>query len=360
MEIVYVIEDFSMKGGAERIVAEKANYLAVKFQHHVTIVSIYHDERPTSYHLEESVDFISLDIPFTPKNSSILLKTLFRMITIGKVIFKFQSIINRIQPKLIFYTMSLGAILLPLIKTKAKKVYESHSARSFTPYHKLFFPMEKAADQVVCLTKGDAKEYKHTKKISIIPNFINTPHKLVDNYGIKRVIAVGRLEYAKGFDILIECWKKVAIKHPDWQLHIYGEGSCYEQLQQQINVLNLNKQIILCGRTDNIWDIYPNYSIQVIPSRYEGQSMTLIEGQACGIPTVAFDFKYGAKDIITNGYNGILVSQGDKNKFSEAIIQMISSENLRQEFGIHAIKVGTQYYRKQIFPKWIKLIEQLY
>ena len=59
--------------------------------------------------------------------------------------------------------------------------------------------MEKAADQVVCLTKGDAKEYKHTKKISIIPNFINTPHKLVENYDTKRVIAVGRLEYAKGF-----------------------------------------------------------------------------------------------------------------------------------------------------------------
>ena len=256
--------------------------------------------------------------------------------------------------------MSLGAILLPLIKTKAKKVYESHSARSFTPYHKLFFLMEKTADQVVCLTKGDAKEYKYTKKISIIPNFINTPHKLVENYDTKRVIAVGRLEYAKGFDILIECWKKVAIKHPDWQLHIYGEGSCYKQLQQQINVLNLNKQIILCGRTDNIWDIYPNYSIQVIPSRYEGQPMTLIEGLACGIPIVAFNFKYGAKDLITNGYNGFLVSQGDKNKFSEAIIQMISSENLRQKFGIHAIKVGTQYYREQIFPKWIKLIEQLY
>ena len=121
MEIVYVIEDFSIKGGAERIIAEKANYLASRFQHHVTIVSIYHDERPISYHLEESVDFISLEIPFTPKNNSILLKTLFRIITIGKIIFKFQTIINRIQPKLIFYTMSLGAILLPLIKTKAKK-----------------------------------------------------------------------------------------------------------------------------------------------------------------------------------------------------------------------------------------------
>jgi glycosyltransferase involved in cell wall biosynthesis len=70
--------------------------------------------------------------------------------------------------------------------------------------------------------------------------------------------------------------------------------------------------------------------------------------------------KNGAKDIITNGYNGFLIPQGDKNKFSEAIIQMISSENLRQKFGIHAIKVGKQYYREQIFPKWVKLIEQLY
>ena len=72
MEIVYVIEDFSIKGGAERIIAEKANYLASRFQHHVTIVSIYHDEHPISYHLEESVDFISLEIPFTPDRKSVV------------------------------------------------------------------------------------------------------------------------------------------------------------------------------------------------------------------------------------------------------------------------------------------------
>ena len=80
----------------------------------------------------------------------------------------------------------------------------------------------------------------------------------------------------------------------------------------------------------------------------------------CGIKKPLYPLvKYGAKDIITNGYNGILVPQGDKNKFSEAIIQMISSENLRQKFGSHAIAVGKQYYSEQIFPKWIKLIEQL-
>lgn len=359
MEIVYVIEDFSVKGGAERIIAEKANYFATNFQHHVTIVSIYHDPRPLSYPLAKGVDFVSLDIPFTPKGKSLFLTTFLRAITIGRVIKKFQQAINQIKPDVIFFTMSLGAILLPFCKTKARKVYESHSARSYTPYHQLFYPMEKVADRVICLTQGDAKEYKHTKSISIIPNFINTPQKHVENYGTRRAIAVGRLENQKGFDILIECWGKVAKQRPDWHLDIYGEGSCRTLLQQQIDQLQLNEQITLCGRVNNIWDIYPNYSLQIVSSRYEGQSLTLIEGQSCGVPVVTFDFQYGASDIVENGYNGLLVPQGDKKQFSEAILQMTASEKLRQECGIHAINTGKRYSRENIFPKWVQLIDDL-
>ena len=59
MKIVYMIEDFSIKGGAERIISEKANYLA-SFHHEITIISVYHDEKPMSYKLNKGVNFISL------------------------------------------------------------------------------------------------------------------------------------------------------------------------------------------------------------------------------------------------------------------------------------------------------------
>ena len=80
MKIVYMIEDFSIKGGAERIISEKANYLA-SFHHEITIISVYHDEKPMSYKLNKGVNFISLDIPFTPKSDSIILSIIYRIIT---------------------------------------------------------------------------------------------------------------------------------------------------------------------------------------------------------------------------------------------------------------------------------------
>lgn len=359
MKIAYLIEDFSIKGGAERIIAEKANYLAKNFHYDITIISIYHDEKELSYPLEKEVNFISLNIPFTLKSNSLLKTTFRRIITLFQVLIAFQKVINQLKPNIIFYTMSLGALLLPLCKTKAKKVYESHSARSFTPYHQLFYLMEKKADVVVCLTKGDAQEYKYASKVTIIPNFIGHPTKHTVNYSVKKAIAVGRLEYPKGFDRLIEVWGQVAKVMPKWHLDIYGEGTYREQLQQLIDKQQLNHIITLCGRKDNILDVYPNYSLHIMPSRYEGQPMTLLEAQACGLPTVSFNFKYGASDIIKNEHNGLLVEQDNLNQFAKAIIKMANSEELRQKYGKHALSIAPSYYRENIFSEWIKLIESL-
>lgn len=357
MKIAYVIEDFSIKGGAERIIAEKANYLASTFHHDITIISIYHDENAISYELKEGVAFVSLNIPFTKKSKSLILTTIYRILTIIKVWVAFRKAINRIEPELIFYTMSLGAILLPLCKTKAKKVYESHLARSFTPYHQLFYAMEKKADKVICLTQGDAKEYKYAKDVVVIPNFIVQPEKCVKNYNIKKAIAVGRLEKQKGFDILINCWAKVSQELPDWHLDIYGEGSLHTKLQEQINKLQLQDKITLCGRVDHIMEIYTQYSIHIMSSRYEGQPMTLIEAQACGLPSICFDFQYGARDIIHNGYNGALIPYTDSDRLTEAIIKIASSESTRRILGEHACLIAKKYYREAIFSKWTKLID---
>lgn len=359
MKIAYVIEDFSIKGGAERIIAEKANYLATEFHHNVTIISIYQDDRGMSYALAKGVKLVSLHVPFTQKSTSRLMTTYHRLMTLYKVMNSFQKNIDQLKPDLIFFTMSLGALLLPWCKTKAKKVYESHSARPFTPYHQFFFPMERKADMVVCLTQEDALEYKHAKRITVIPNFIRRPRKTTINYDVKKAIAVGRLEPPKGFDRLIKAWTKVANANPAWHLDIYGEGSCHKQLQQLIDQLQLSHHVTLRGRKDNILELYPNYSLHIMPSRYEGQGIALLEAQACGLPSVSFNFQYGASDIIQDGYNGLLVEQDNIPQLAEAIIKMTNSRQIRQEYGQHAHSLTTAYYQENIFSKWTDLIASL-
>lgn len=359
MNIVYIIEDYSENGGVERIVSMKANTLYQQYHHQVTLVSVYEDNRPQQYALDKNIILIQLHVPFAQKTSNPISKLFYRLSTLLLAAHRLNKVIRQINPNVIFFTTTLGALLLPLCKTKARKVYESHLARSFNPYHTLFKLMERKADTIVCLTHDDASEYQRAKKVCVIPNFICIPEQKVKDYGCKKAIAVGRLEQQKGFDRLIECWQKIASLYPDWQLDIYGEGSLHQALQDQITSLHLNQQVKLCGRGENMLEIYPNYSLHVMSSHYEGQGIVLLEAQACGLPSVTFDFKYGARDIIQDGINGILVKQDDKDAFITGISRMINSEKMRHDYGIKAQDMASKYAKTAIFQKWLSLLDAL-
>lgn len=356
MKIAYLIEDFAVKGGAERIVAQKANHLAANYGHDVTIVSIYHDERPPAYPLH-GVKLISLDVPFAA-HGGVTGKLLSRTRVLVQAATRFNKAMNTLQPDIIFFTLSLGALLLPLYRGKAKRVYESHSSKPYTPYQKLFYPMEYMADALVCLTKGESENYRHAKRIEIIPNFINKPKSCVKDYTVKRAVAVGRLEHVKGFDILINCWKAAVKTHPGWRLDIYGEGPLRDELQSQINRLGLADSITLCGTCADMAYKYTQYSLHLMSSRHEGLPMTLLEAQAAGLPSVTFDFEYGAADIVTDGVNGFLVPQNDAKTFTNRLAQIMDSEDLRAKFGTEAKETAKAFFTENIMWKWQKLIQE--
>ena len=358
MNIIYVIEDYSENGGVERIVSDKANTLSTQHKHHVTLISIYHDIRPQHYKLEDGVDLIHLDIPFAKKTNNPLTRLMSRINTMVMAIVQLNKVIRGLNPDIIFFATTLGAILLPFCLTKARKIYESHLARNFNPFNKLFILTELRAERIISLTSGDAKQFRYAKKVEIIPNYISDVKSFTNDYGVRKAIAVGRLEQQKGFDILIDCWKDISRQYPDWSLDIYGDGSCWEKLQQQITNLHLEDKVKLCGRCNNIMDVYPHYSLHLMTSRYEGLPMTLIEAQACGLPSVVFDFQYGASDIVTNNHNGLLIEQGNTRLFTEAVIRMMSSESLRKAYGKNAVEIGRRYYKENIFNKWLHIINE--
>lgn len=359
MKIIYVLDVFSENGGVERIVSEKANTLSTKYQHNVSLISLYKDNRIEQYLLNKNVNKINLDIPYVKRTNNTISRNINRLKTMIIAIIRLNKVIKKLNPDIIFFTTTLGAIILPFCHTKAKIIYESHLARNYSPFNNLFFLTEWKAERIICLTSGDAKEYKYAKRTDIIPNYINDIKLQVKDYSVKKAIAVGRLEYQKGFDILIDCWKEISRQYTDWKLDIYGEGSYKEKLQQQIESLQLEDKVKLCGRNDNIIEVYPSYSLHLMTSRYEGQGIVLLEAQACGLPSVVFDFEYGASDIVSNKYSGIIIEQGNCQKYIEAVIKMMSSEELRKEYGKNALEIGKRYSKEKIFSKWVELIDSI-
>ena len=68
MKLLYIVEDFAENGGVERIVSQKANIFSTQYNHDVTIVSVYRDNRNIEYSIDENVKYISLDVPFANKD----------------------------------------------------------------------------------------------------------------------------------------------------------------------------------------------------------------------------------------------------------------------------------------------------
>jgi len=163
---------------------------------------------------------------------------------------------------------------------------------------------------------------------------------------------VGRLEWEKGIDRLIDIWLSVHNTHPDWVLDIYGQGMLQDELQQKILAANAGTYIHLKGSSPDIMYEYLNCSLLVLTSRYEGFPMALLEAMACGVPCVTYDCPFGPRSMITNMRNGILVEEGDKKEMVDKINYLIENEKNRKKIGTNARKYVLQYSQKNIMDKW--------
>ena len=337
MRIVYVIEKMSGIGGMERIITDKMNYLVRHTNHEVVMLLLWHDELPLAYPLDERVKIVRMDVPYLHKI---------------KALFTFRKTIRKINPDITIYTWVMGAFLAAFSGWKGKCIYEAHRARPTMKHQWIMSLMERNVDAVVVLTQQDAKEYPHAKNVTLIPNFTSLHVEKASDCSSKRCVSVGRLVEVKDFSRLLDIWKKVSEKHPDWYLDIVGEGPEREALQQKIERLSLSSNVTLHKATSDVLPYYLNSSIYLMTSRFEGLGIVLIEAQTCGLPIVSLDCDYGPRHIIENDVTGKLISYNDDQAMVNAICELIENQEKRQEMGKAALKASQKYQPDNIMSKW--------
>lgn len=376
MKIVYVLDTMTNRGGIERIISFKMNYLSEK-GYDVYLITASQGKHPFSFNLSPKITCIDLNINFHRIYKYKLLLRLFKEMQLYFLLKKrTKKVISIIDPDIIIATTYSFSDIVCNLDCKAKKIIESHCNKNFLNYvdknkmtikniyksikrNIIIKSIEDKCDAFVTLTEGDCKLWSDVPNRIVIPNPISLNQNEYSTLRNKRVISIGRLEPQKGFDMLISAWKIVSDKHNDWILDIYGNGGLCDSLEKQIINLNLSESCIIHPATENIEEKYMESSIYVMSSLYEGFGLVLIEAMSFGVPCVSFDCPYGPSDIISNGKDGILVEPNNINKLADAICSLIENEDKRLELGNEAKIKVQRFSADNIMPLWDKLFHSL-
>ena len=217
------------------------------------------------------------------------------------------------------------------------------------------------ADSVVFQT-NDAKEYFPglvRKKGFIIANPI--PEYQATSILVqkdKRIVSVCRLNKQKNIKMSIDAFKMLLMSYPDYYYDIYGEGELQNDIEEYIRINGLTDKVFLKGFSTNIHSEIGNSMMFVSSSDYEGISNSMLEAMAIGLPVVCTDCPIGgARQIIKNEVNGILIKMRDPEGMCTAMKRIIEDEKLRKKLSLNAVKVTEEYSVDAIGLQWESLLK---
>ena len=377
MKIIYIYTALTTVGGADRVLIQKANWLA-NHGYDVTIVTESQADKPIAFPLSDHTRHVDLGVDFDaeyghslPVRAFIYFKL---MRAYGK---KLKQFILDEKPDIVITTLGRDLEILTSLKDASIKIGETHT----TQYHlRNFHLMEQRGGlykwlakfyrkrqvslasklkALVVLTPQDAKDWENVTKTYVIPNAVSFSPEESAELENKQVIMVGRYNNAKGYDYLIPAWGIVHQRHPEWILNVYGSGELYNDVVHMIQEHCLDGSIILHEPTDHIMEKYLESSICVLSSRYEGFSLVILEGMSCGVPFVSFDCPYGPRNIIHDGEDGILVDYLNIDAFADNICRLIEDPVLRKKMGNAAKRNVKRFGQDEVMKRWTGFFDSL-
>lgn len=215
-------------------------------------------------------------------------------------------------------------------------------------------------DSVVTLTERD-KEYwlehtRHKSQIIAIANPCPFPAQEYIKQDKKIVLAVGRLDRDKGFDLLLEAWLQVTTVMPKWTLKIVGEGDQRANLTQFIRENQMIENVELVGMTNNVGQYYRQAEIFCLSSRVEGFGMVLTEALAFGLPIISFDCGPGPAEVLKDT-GSILVPKNDITQLASALISLMKDDEQKRVIGLKGKAKVEIYQPNNIIGEWLSLLK---
>lgn len=296
-------------------------------------------------------------------------KSVFRAIKKGKYIAQYLSennietiIDNRSRP------MFLREVFTKWIYGNRKTYYMVHSSAFemyFTSWASRATYLYKNAEKIICVSKAIEEKVKQKYQLDNtttiynpiqFPEFVaDKPSEVPENY----ILFFGRLEEEiKNFSLLLNAFSISKIYESGFKLLIVGDGSDKDFIAGKIVELNLGDFVQMIPFQKNIVPYIQQAKCTVLTSKFEGFPMSVIESLAAGIPVISVDCETGPREIIQNGFNGLLVPNHNEEAFAEALKKMVTDKIFHQTCKNNAQKSVEHLSLTFVAQQWKDLLSQ--
>ena len=195
------------------------------------------------------------------------------------------------------------------------------------------------------------KHYGRLDTVHTVPHFVPRPARELPR-DRRRVVMVGRFEEIKGQLAAIRAFRRVVNAVPEATLEFHGRGSMEEAMRKEIADLGLASSVRIAGFTADAEQVFLQAGMSIVASDFEGFCLSLAESMAAGCVPVAYDIKYGPREMIRNGVNGFLVEHANETELADALILGLTDPEYLDRLSVQGRKITDRFSRRRFIEDW--------
>ena len=180
----------------------------------------------------------------------------------------------------------------------------------------------------------------------------------------KKIVNFCRISSQKNLHLLLKAFAHFFKEYPEYDLYIYGDAvgngteGYVESINESIDKLKCKNKIHILPGQENIHNLVKDYAMFVSSSDYEGMSNSMLEAMAIGLPTICTDCPAGgARAVIRDHENGILVPVGDVQAMADAMKEVAANPDLAEKLSENGVKIRDDLSVDKIVNQWMEIID---
>ena len=219
----------------------------------------------------------------------------------------------------------------------------------------------RAVDEIVCLTDQQRRELQADVPeavIRAIPYPGRPPREAPGEKDLSLVVVVAQLGARKRIDHAIRAFARVVKAVPQARLEIYGEGDEARALRRLIRELRLRKSVFMMGYSHSVNRAQARAACTLLTSTFEGYGRVIGESLSLGTPVIAYDVRYGPRDLIRDGVDGVLLTEHTPDALADAIVQLLSDPQRALEMGARARELIERFPVENFEQAWLDVLDR--